>query len=88
MRRIAWNPNAWADYVRIQSDDKRLWKKINTLVDDVLRHPEEGLGKPERLRADLAGMWSRRISQEHRLVYVIEPEQIVIIQCSSHYQAV
>ncbi len=65
----------------------RVIRRINTLIEDVLRHPEEGLGKPEHLKHQLAGCWSRRITDEHRLVYLHENGAVKIISCRHHYVA-
>ena len=64
---------------------KKLVKRIRDLLKDILRHPEEGIGKPERLKFQLAGCWSQRINKEHRLIYKIEKDGIVIISCRYHY---
>ena len=87
--RLVWIQDAWADYVHWQQADKAMLRRINDLVRDALRHPFEGIGKPERLRGDLSGYWSRRIDREHRLVYkVIDTDDgmdLIIIQCRYHY---
>lgn len=82
---IAWTDRAWDEYIYWQTHDKKILKRINELLRDIKRHPKEGIGKPESLRFDLSGKWSRRISQEHRLVYQIVNEMIVIFQCRYHY---
>jgi len=82
---LAWTPNAWEDYLYWQAHDKAMVRKINTLVQEALRTPFAGLGKPEALRFDLAGKWSRRINAEHRLVYLVDGERLVILQCRYHY---
>lgn len=69
---LAWTPQAWDDYCHWQHTDKKKVKRINDLIRDALRSPSEGLGKPEALRFDLAGYWSRRIDHEHRLVYTVD----------------
>ena len=84
-RRLAWTEEAWADYVYWQSQDRKTLKRINALIADVLRTPLEGIGKPEALRENLSGFWSRRIDQANRLVYAVETEQITIISCRYHY---
>ncbi len=86
MFKLTWMPDAWHDYVQLQQEDKRFLKKLNAIIDDTLRHPEDGLGKPERLKANMSGMWSRRITSEHRLVYVVESTRIIVIQCRTHYK--
>ncbi|RUA24520.1 MAG: Txe/YoeB family addiction module toxin [Bacteroidetes bacterium] len=82
---ITFSENAWEDYLYWQSIDRKILKKINSLFKDIQRNPFEGIGKPESLKYDLAGYWSRRISQEHRLVYKIDNQNIVVIACRYHY---
>ena len=82
---ITFSENAWEDYLYWQSIDRKILKKINSLLKDIQINPFEGIGKPESLKYDLAGYWSRRISQEHRLVYKIDNQNIVIIACRYHY---
>ena len=84
-RRLAWTQEAWADYVYWQSQDRKTLKRINALIADVLRTPFEGIGKPEALRENLSGFWSRRIDQANRLVYAVDTEQITIIFCRYDY---
>lgn len=76
---------AWESYLYWQEHDKRMVKRINELIKDISRHPFEGIGKPEPLKFELANKWSRRINEEHRLVYQFEKEQLVIFQCRYHY---
>ncbi len=83
--RLAWTSVAWSDYLYWQTQDKKTIKRINALIKDAMRDPESGIGKPEQLRENLSGFWSRRIDDTHRLVYAIEPEQLVIIACRYHY---
>jgi toxin YoeB len=83
--RLAFTPNGWQDYTYWQSADRATLKRINRLIEDVLRDPFEGIGKPEPLRHALTGTWSRRISEEHRLVYLIDRDDIVILQARYHY---
>lgn len=83
---LRWHLDGWADYVDWQTNDKKILRKINPLIEDTLRHPAEGLGKPEPLKEDLAGFWSRRINQEHRLVYAFDEEAVTIYQCKGHYE--
>lgn len=82
---LAWHSNAWEDYMEWRRVDKNIAKKINELIRECLRTPREGKGKPELLRANLSGYWSRRITDEHRLVYKIEDDYIIIVQCKFHY---
>jgi toxin YoeB len=83
--RLVFTETAWSDYVWFQEKDRRLLKRINSVIKDTLRSPFEGIGKPEALKADLSGCWSRRINDEHRLVYAIQSGQLVIIACRYHY---
>ncbi|MGR3343079.1 MAG: Txe/YoeB family addiction module toxin [Paracoccaceae bacterium] len=82
---IIFRPTAWQHYTYWQSADKSIYKKINALIKECQRHPFEGTGKPEPLKGDLSGYWSRRINREHRLVYRATPGALVIIQCRYHY---
>ena len=75
----------WDDYTYWQTHNKQVFKKLNTLIKDVLRDPVHGLGKPERLKESLSGFWSRRVTLEHRLVYAFDDEKVVIHQCRFHY---
>jgi toxin YoeB len=85
MKTINWHIQAWEDYVYWQTNDKRILKRINALVRDILRSPFDGIGKPEPLKFGWSGFWSRRINDEHRLVYTIENEYLIIAQCRYHY---
>lgn len=82
---IAFDKDAWKDYLYWQDKDKINVKRINQLILDILRNPTEGIGKPEALKHDLSGCWSRRINKEHRLVYKVYEKQIVILACRYHY---
>lgn len=84
--RLVFTPHGWDDYVHWQATDRTTLKRINRLIDDVLRDPFSGIGKPEQLRHALAGAWSRRISEEHRLVYLVDGEDVVILQARYHYR--
>jgi toxin YoeB len=84
-RRLASTEEAWTEYVYWQSHDRKTLKRINVLIADVLRTPFEGIGRPEALRENLSGFWSRRIDQANRLVYAVDTEQITIISCRYHY---
>ncbi len=84
--KIQFTQEAWKDFEWFLDKDRRMVKRIRNLLKDILRHPEEGIGKPERLRFQLAGCWSRRISKEHRLVYQIEKDAITVISCRYHYE--
>jgi len=76
---------AWDDYLYWQTTDKSVLRKINSLIKEIERAPYEGNGKPEPLKHDLAGWWSRRINLEHRVVYKVENGSIIILQCRYHY---
>jgi len=83
---VLFTDAAWQDYVYWQTQDRKILKKINDLIKDIKRSPHEGLGKPEPLKHQLQGYWSRRIDLEHRLVYQVEAnKKIVIIACRYHY---
>lgn len=82
---IVWQTNAWEDYLYWQKNDKQKLKRINELIKDCQRNKFEGIGKPEPLKENLAGLWSRRIDSEHRFVYKIEDNRLNIIQCRYHY---
>lgn len=82
---LAWQAKAWEEYLEWQSIDKQVVKKINELVKECMRHPFEGKGKPELLKSNFSGYWSRRITDEHRLIYKVEKELITIVQCRYHY---
>ena len=85
MMRITFSKNAWEDYVSWQREDKKILRKINNLIKDIQRTPFEGQGKPEPLKFDLSGYWSRRIDLEHRLVYQYQDNEILIYSCKFHY---
>ncbi|TDG02020.1 Txe/YoeB family addiction module toxin [Paraburkholderia guartelaensis] len=82
---IMWTAEAWEDYVYWQGQDRRTLKRINQLIKDAQRTPFEGIGKPEPLKANLTGFWSRRIDDTNRLVYEISGSQINIVSCRYHY---
>jgi toxin YoeB len=83
--RLLWTAAAWSDYVWWQGQDRKTLRRINQLIHDALRHPFEGVGKPEPLRGNLAGLWSRRIDDTHRLVYAVEGDALAIVACRYHY---
>ena len=85
MRRIAFVPAAFDDFTRWAKKDRKVHARIVKLAQDIQRDPFAGLGKPEPLKHDLAGLWSRRITDEHRLVYKVTDEEIVIVSCRFHY---
>jgi toxin YoeB len=82
---IFWDKTAWEDYLYWQGTDKKVLRKINSLVIECQRTPFEGIGKPESLRQNLSGFWSRRITGEHRLVYKVEDDVLYLAQCRYHY---
>ena len=83
--KIIWLTVAWEDYLYWQQNDKKTFKKINTLLKEIQRTPFTGIGNPEALRHSLLGWWSRRINLEDRLVYKVEEVSIFILQCRKHY---
>ena len=83
--KVAFDKNGWEDYLHWQSQDRKLLIKINGLIKECARSPFTGTGKPEPLRGELAGWWSRRIDQRHRLVYRVTDTRLEIIQCRNHY---
>lgn len=85
--KLSWTDHAWDDYLYWQTQDRKTFKRINMLIADIKRDPEgQGIGKPEILRNNLAGLRSRRINDEHRLVYAVEPGEITILSCRYHYE--
>ncbi|MDH7463995.1 Txe/YoeB family addiction module toxin [Chitinophagaceae bacterium 26-R-25] len=83
--RIIFLEDAWEDYLYWQQTDKLMLRKVNSLIKEIMRTPFEGTGKPEALRENLSGFWSRRINLEHRIVYKVESDSVVIVQCRYHY---
>ncbi|MEM7114915.1 MAG: Txe/YoeB family addiction module toxin [Chloroflexota bacterium] len=84
-RKLAWTKAAWSDYLYWQTQDRRTLRRINCLVQDTMREPFAGIGKPEPLRENLAGFWSRRIDETHRLVYAVDDDYLTILSCHYHY---
>jgi toxin YoeB len=82
---LAWTKEAWTDYLYWQSQDKKTLKRINKLIKDALKTPFDGIGKPEPLKENLSGFWSRRIDHSNRLVYAVDDNQLTIISCRYHY---
>ena len=84
--RLVFTPHGWEDYQYWQATDHQTLKRLNRLLDDTLRDPFSGIGKPESLRHVLAGCWSRRIDEEHRLVYLVDGDDLVILQARYRYE--
>ncbi|GAB3904101.1 type II toxin-antitoxin system mRNA interferase toxin YoeB [Larkinella knui] len=82
---LVWDKDAWDDYLYWQQTDKLILRRVNGLIKECLRTPFEGKGKPEPLKENLSGFWSRRITDEHRLVYRADADRLYIIQCRYHY---
>lgn len=83
--RLVFTPTGWADYTYWQATDKLVLKRLNRLLDETLRTPESGIGKPERLKHEVVGAWSRRINEQHRLVYLVREEDVIVLQARYHY---
>jgi len=83
--KLAWTSEAWSDYVFWQSQDRKTLRRINLLIEATIRSPYSGIGKPESLRANLAGFWSRRIDAGNRLVYKFDGDVLTILSCRYHY---
>lgn len=85
--KLIWTDRAWDDYLYWQIQDRKTLKRINVLIADIKRDPDgSGIGKPEILRNNLAGLRARRIDDEHRLVYAVEPDAVTVISCRYHYE--
>ena len=83
--KLSWLDDAWDDYLLFQQRNKAVFNRINMLIKDMKRSPFEGIGKPEPLKHGLTGVWSRRITKEHRLLYRILEDEIEIVECKGHY---
>ena len=83
--KLIFSENAWEDYLYWQKIDKKILKRINLLIQDIKRSPFEGIGKPEPLKYDLSGYWSRRINDEHRIVYKVQNDAIFLSELRYHY---
>ncbi len=83
---LSFSDDAWEDYLYWQDNDKKILKKINRLIKEIQREPFEGIGEPEPLRHNWSGYWSRRITIEHRLVYKVNDDNLMIAQCRYHYR--
>ncbi len=84
-RLLSWTDEAWDDYEYWQTQDKKTLKRINKLINDAKRSPFEGIGKPEPLKENLSGFWSRRIDDANRLVYAVDDSALTIVSCRYHY---
>ncbi|NRB42285.1 MAG: Txe/YoeB family addiction module toxin [Pseudomonadales bacterium] len=83
---LSWTHEAWSDYVYWQGQDKKTLQRINKLIKDTMRSPFEGIGKPEDLKENISGFWSRRIDDTNRIVYVVDDNKLTIISCRYHYE--
>jgi len=83
---LAWTKETWKDYIYWQGQDKKTLKRINKLIIETQRTPFDGIGKPEPLKENLSGFWSRRIDESNRFVYVIDDNQLTVISCRYHYE--
>ncbi len=84
-RKLAWTDEAWSDYIYWQSQDRKTLKRINRLIKETQRSPFAGIGKPEPLRENLSGFWSRRIDDTNRFVYAVDDDYLTILSCRYHY---
>jgi toxin YoeB len=82
---LSWEAKGWDDYLYWQQTDKQVLKRVNELIKDCLRQPFSGIGKPEPLKENMRGYWSRRITDEHRLIYKVQNDLLIIAQCRYHY---
>lgn len=82
---LSWAENGWEDYLHWQATDKKILKRINSLIKDIKRQPFTGIGEPEPLKHNWSGYWSRRVDREHRIIYKYNNEVITIVQCRYHY---
>lgn len=84
--KLSFTRRGWADFIWLSDNEPKLTRKLRKLLDECLRTPFEGTGKPEPLKHEFSGFWSRRISDEHRLIYAVDPDAITVIACRSHYE--
>ena len=84
--RLLWEDRAWDDYLYWQTQDKKTMQRINALIKDIQRNPFEGIGKPEPLKGNLSGWWSRRIDDTNRIVYYQQQDMLFIVACRGHYE--
>ncbi len=85
MRHVRFDPDAWHEFTDWQTQDRKVWLKIVDLLNETMRTPFDGKGKPEPLKHEYKGYWSRRITQEHRLIYKATDDEIVVVSCEGHY---
>ncbi|MFD6588117.1 Txe/YoeB family addiction module toxin [Streptomyces anulatus] len=83
--KFVWDQSSWDDYVRWRNQDRKILKRINTLLQDIARNGNEGMGKPEPLKHGFQGYWSRRITGEHRLIYKVVDDEVRVAACRYHY---
>jgi toxin YoeB len=83
--RLVFTAHGWEDYLHWQATDRQVLRRVNRLLEAALRDPFDGIGKPEQLRHALAGAWSRRVTEEHRLVYLVDGDDLVVLQVRYHY---
>ena len=83
--KLFWDERAWEDYTYWQTQDKKTLKRINAIIKDIMRNGHDGIGKPEALKENLSGWWSRRIDDENRIVYKESDDAIIIASCKGHY---
>ena len=83
--KLAWTAEAWSDYLYWQGEDRKTLRRINRIIGATIRSPYRGMGKPEALKANLAGFWSRRIDSSNRLVYAVDGDMITVLSCRYHY---
>lgn len=86
MKNLKWDFDAWEEYLDWYKKNKAVFRRVNALIKDMMRDPYHGIGKPEALKGNLSGLWSRRIDAEHRIVYFAEVDTLVILQCKGHYK--
>ena len=80
-----WSDRAWEDYLYWQTQDKKTLKRVNDLIKDIERNGYDGIGKPEALKGELSGFWSRRIDEANRIIYCLKDDAVIFIQCKGHY---
>ena len=84
--KLTWSAEAWEDYLYWQGQDKKTLKRINKIIKDIQRHPFEGIAKPEPLKYDYQGAWSRRIDAQNRLIYMVEADKLYVLSLKDHYK--